>query len=171
MSYLQIARFMEAADHAMRLAMGAHLERPARTTRRLYARDERSLRLFDDQLRRGSAAWACLRASRDAVPERTGPAQPVPSFELKVKAPAIACVRFSGAQPGGYLVCDEVRFTPAAGAAGDPAAFKSVPRGRSDGDGSASATGRGLELQDGLGTGRHRPPAEASNWGAMPHRR
>lgn len=52
------------------------------------------------------------RASRDKVPERTGPEQPVPSFELTVTAPAIAYVRFSGAPPGGYLVCDEVRFTP-----------------------------------------------------------
>lgn len=43
-SYLQIARFMEAADHAMRQAMGAHRERPTRTTRKLYARDEGSLR-------------------------------------------------------------------------------------------------------------------------------
>lgn len=62
------------------------------------------------------------RASRDAVPERTGPEQPVPSFELTVKASAIACVRFSGTPPGGYLVCDEVRYRPAAGAADDPAA-------------------------------------------------
>src|SRR6478672_1519347 len=30
------------------------------------------------------------RASRDKVPERTGPEQPVPSFELTVKAAAIA---------------------------------------------------------------------------------
>ena len=52
------------------------------------------------------------RASRDKVPERTGPEQPIPSFELTVKAPAITCVRFSGAPLGGYLVCDEVRFTP-----------------------------------------------------------
>ena len=51
-------------------------------------------------------------AKRDKVPERTGPEKPVPSFELTVKAPAIAYVRFSGAAPGGYLVCDEVRFTP-----------------------------------------------------------
>jgi hypothetical protein len=51
-------------------------------------------------------------AKRDKVPERTGPEQPVPSFELTVKAPAIASVRFFGAPPGGYLVCDEVRFTP-----------------------------------------------------------
>jgi hypothetical protein len=52
------------------------------------------------------------RASRDKVPERTGPEQPVPSFELSVKAPSVVAVRFSGAPPGGYLVCDEVRFTP-----------------------------------------------------------
>jgi hypothetical protein len=51
-------------------------------------------------------------ASRDKVPERTGPEKPVPSFELTVKAAAIASIRFSGAPPGGYLVCDEVRFTP-----------------------------------------------------------
>jgi hypothetical protein len=51
-------------------------------------------------------------AKRDKVPERTGPEKPIPSFELTVKAPAIAYVRFSGAPPGGYLVCDEVRFTP-----------------------------------------------------------
>lgn len=52
-------------------------------------------------------------AKRDRVPERTGPEKPVPSFELTVRAPAIASVRFSGAPPGGYLVCDAVRFTPA----------------------------------------------------------
>src|SRR4051794_32306827 len=43
-------------------------------------------------------------AKRDKVPERTGPEQPVTSFELTVKAPAIASVRFSGAPPGGYVV-------------------------------------------------------------------
>src|SRR4051812_1398450 len=57
------------------------------------------------------------RASRDRVPERTGPEQPIPSFEMAVKALAIAYVRFSGAPPGGYLACDEVRATPAADAA------------------------------------------------------
>jgi hypothetical protein len=57
------------------------------------------------------------RASRDRVPARSAPEQPIPSFELTVKASAIACVRFSGAPPGGYLVCDEVRFTPPANAA------------------------------------------------------
>src|SRR4051812_39693914 len=56
------------------------------------------------------------RASRDAVPVRTGPEQPIPSFELTVKASTIAYVRFSGAPPGGYLVCDGVRFTPQADA-------------------------------------------------------
>jgi hypothetical protein len=52
------------------------------------------------------------RVSGDTVPARTGPEQPVPSFELTVKASAITYVRFSGVPPGGYLVCDEVRFTP-----------------------------------------------------------
>src|SRR3954468_6401975 len=56
------------------------------------------------------------RASRDAVPARTGPEQPIPSLELTVKASTIAYIRFSGAPPGGYLVCDEVRFTPRADA-------------------------------------------------------
>ena len=57
------------------------------------------------------------KASRAKVPERTGPEQPIPSFELTVKASAIAYLRFSSAPPGGYLVCDEVRFTPLADAA------------------------------------------------------
>ena len=37
-------RFMDSADYAMRLAMATGLERPAKTTRKLYARDEPSLR-------------------------------------------------------------------------------------------------------------------------------
>ncbi len=57
------------------------------------------------------------KVSREKVPERTGPDQPVPSVELTVKAPAIAYLRFSGAPPGGYLVCDEVRFAPLPGPA------------------------------------------------------
>lgn len=52
------------------------------------------------------------RASRDAVPARTGPEQPSPSFELTVKASAIAYVRFSGTPPADYLGCDEVRRSP-----------------------------------------------------------
>ena len=43
-SYVQIARFMDSADYAMRMAMATHLDRPAKSTRKLYARDERSLR-------------------------------------------------------------------------------------------------------------------------------
>src|SRR5689334_10888530 len=43
-SYLQMARFMDSAHYAMRLAMATRLERPAQTTRKLYARDEFSLR-------------------------------------------------------------------------------------------------------------------------------
>lgn len=57
------------------------------------------------------------KTARERVPERTGPEQTVPSFELAVQAPAIAYVRFSGAPPGGYLVCDEVRFSPQPGPA------------------------------------------------------
>jgi hypothetical protein len=51
-------------------------------------------------------------AKRDKVPERDGPEKPIPSFELTVKGAGITSVRFSGAPPGGYLVCDEVRYTP-----------------------------------------------------------
>ncbi|QEH32301.1 hypothetical protein OJF2_07710 [Aquisphaera giovannonii] len=67
------------------------------------------------------------RASRERVPERTGPEQPIPSFDLTVKAPAIAYVRFSGAPPGGYLVCDEVRFTPADAPASPPDSTQAPP--------------------------------------------
>lgn len=42
-SYLQMARFMDSANYAMRLAMATSLKRPAKTTRKLYARDEQSL--------------------------------------------------------------------------------------------------------------------------------
>jgi hypothetical protein len=51
-------------------------------------------------------------AKRDRVPERAGPEKPIPSFELTVKGSAITSVRFSGAPAGGYLACDEVRYTP-----------------------------------------------------------
>ena len=43
-SYLTMERFMDSANHALRLAMATGLERPAKTTRKLYARDEPSLR-------------------------------------------------------------------------------------------------------------------------------
>lgn len=61
---------------------------------------------------RDAAGRVVETASRDRVPERAGPEKPVPSFELTVRGPAIASVRFSGAPAGGYLVCDEVRFGP-----------------------------------------------------------
>jgi hypothetical protein len=54
------------------------------------------------------------RSSRDRVPELVGPEQPIPSFNRTVQAPAIAYVRFSGALPGSYLVCDELHFSPRA---------------------------------------------------------
>jgi mono/diheme cytochrome c family protein len=38
-SFVQIERYLAAADYAMRQAMGAAFERPAQTTRRIYARD------------------------------------------------------------------------------------------------------------------------------------
>jgi hypothetical protein len=52
------------------------------------------------------------KASIEKVPTRESPAEPIPSFELTVKAPQISSVRFSGAQPGRYLAAEEVRFTP-----------------------------------------------------------
>ncbi len=42
-SYLQMARFMDSANYAMRLAMATALDRPAKTTRKMYARDEPTL--------------------------------------------------------------------------------------------------------------------------------
>ena len=100
------------------------------------------------------------RASRDKVPERTGPEQPIPSFELTVKAPAIAYVRFSGAPPGGYLVCDEVRFTPAA----DPAASRTLRQ---------AANGRFLDRHGGLVAPARQPEAGGADRRAvrLPHRR
>lgn len=49
-----------------------------------------------------------------AVPGRKAPADPVPQFELTVKAPAIAYIRFSGPRNGEFLAADELRFTPLA---------------------------------------------------------
>ncbi len=44
MSHVQMARFLDSADYALRLAVATGLPRPAKTTRKLYARDEPSLR-------------------------------------------------------------------------------------------------------------------------------
>jgi hypothetical protein len=51
------------------------------------------------------------RASVAAVPGRKAPAEPVPFFQLTVKAPAIAAIRFSGPRDGEFLAADEIRFT------------------------------------------------------------
>jgi hypothetical protein len=52
------------------------------------------------------------QASVAVVPGRKTPADPVPFFELTVKAPAIARVRFSGPRNGEFLAADEIHFTP-----------------------------------------------------------
>jgi hypothetical protein len=54
------------------------------------------------------------KASVAAVPGRKAPADPVPFFELTVKAPqaaAIAAIRFSGPRDGEFLAADEIRIT------------------------------------------------------------
>ena len=51
------------------------------------------------------------KASLDSVPGRTKPEDPIPMFKLSVKAPEIACVRFSGPRSGEFLAADELRFT------------------------------------------------------------
>lgn len=47
------------------------------------------------------------------VPERKSPSDPIPSFELTVKANDIDYVLFGGAPNGGALVADEMRYVPA----------------------------------------------------------
>jgi len=51
------------------------------------------------------------KASVAAVPGRKAPADPVPFFQLTVKAPAIAAIRFSGPRDGEFLAADEIRIT------------------------------------------------------------
>jgi hypothetical protein len=49
-----------------------------------------------------------------AAPGRQAPADPVPFFQLTVKAPAasaIAAIRLSGPRDGEFLAADEIRFT------------------------------------------------------------
>ena len=47
------------------------------------------------------------------VPERKDPADPIPSFELSVKAENVAYILFAGAPNGGALVADAMRYVPA----------------------------------------------------------
>lgn len=51
------------------------------------------------------------KASVTAVPGRKAPADPIPFFELTVKASAIAAIRWSGPRDGEFLAADEIRFT------------------------------------------------------------
>src|SRR5688500_1377244 len=70
----------------------------------------------------GSGAWLEARdkdgtlldraALPDTVPQRRCPADPIPAFELSVKAEAIAYILVAGALNGGALVADEMRFFP-----------------------------------------------------------
>jgi len=52
------------------------------------------------------------KASVATVPGRSNPKDPIPTFEMKVKAPEIAYVRFSGPRSGEFLAADKLRFTP-----------------------------------------------------------
>ena len=71
----------------------------------------------------GSHAWLEARdkdgklldraALPGTVPQRKDPSDPIPSFELSVKAENIAYVLFAGAPDGGALVADEMRYVPA----------------------------------------------------------
>lgn len=54
------------------------------------------------------------KVSVAAVPGRKAPADPIPFFQLTVRAPAIAAIRFSGPRDGEFLAADEIRFTTAA---------------------------------------------------------
>ena len=52
------------------------------------------------------------KTSVAAVPGRTRPQDPIPMFQMSVKAPEIAYIRFSGPRTGEFLAADELRFTP-----------------------------------------------------------
>ena len=52
------------------------------------------------------------RTSLESIPGRKAPGDPVPIFNMTVKASRIAYIQFSGPREGEYLAADEVRFTP-----------------------------------------------------------
>ena len=54
-------------------------------------------------------------ASVPVVPGRAAPADPMPQFELTVRAAEIVTIRLSGPRDGEFLAADEVRFVPVAG--------------------------------------------------------
>ena len=51
------------------------------------------------------------QAKLESAPVRKAPGDPVPIFDLTVRAKGIAYIQFSGPRAGEYLVADEVRFT------------------------------------------------------------
>lgn len=51
-------------------------------------------------------------ASVAAVPARRAPSDPVPQFELTVRASEIVSIRLSGPRTGEFLAADEVRYLP-----------------------------------------------------------
>jgi hypothetical protein len=53
------------------------------------------------------------KASVAAAPSRKSPGDPTPFFELTVKSPGIAAIRFSGPRNGEFLAVDEIRYTTA----------------------------------------------------------
>ncbi len=56
------------------------------------------------------------QAAIEVIPGRKAPGDPIPTFELTVKGPAIAWIQFSGPRVGEYLAADELRFKPLASA-------------------------------------------------------
>ncbi len=52
------------------------------------------------------------KVSVPSVPGRSKPEDPIPMFELSVKAAEIAFVQFSGPRTGEFLAADEVRYIP-----------------------------------------------------------
>ncbi len=54
------------------------------------------------------------QATVEVIPGRKAPGEPIPTFELTVKGPAIAYIQFSGPRVGEYLAADELRFIPLA---------------------------------------------------------
>ena len=57
------------------------------------------------------------RTSVPSVPGRSDPKDPIPTFELRIKAADISYVRFSGPRSGEFLAADEIRFTALSGSA------------------------------------------------------
>ena len=65
------------------------------------------LEAFDGEGRR------VAEAAVPAVPGRQDPADPVPQFELTVRAASIATIRLSGPRTGEFLAIDALRFVSA----------------------------------------------------------